>query len=104
LAINTHIITSHFALPLFQKSGGLVVEITDGTAEYNNKNYRLSLFYDLAKTSDSSHGHWRKSCNLITALLSRSPRLVAIGTHARLFGVSEANWRDTNGKGTALHH
>lgn len=52
LAIDTHIITSHFALPLLiQNPGGLVVEITDGTAEYNNTHYRLSLFYDLAKTS-----------------------------------------------------
>src|SRR5688572_31273455 len=52
LAIDTHIITSHFALPLLIKNlGGLVVEMTDGTAEYNNTNYRLSLFYDLAKTS-----------------------------------------------------
>jgi NAD(P)-dependent dehydrogenase (short-subunit alcohol dehydrogenase family) len=52
LAIDTHIITSHFALPLMIKNpGGLLVEMTDGTAEYNNANYRLSLFYDLAKTS-----------------------------------------------------
>jgi NAD(P)-dependent dehydrogenase (short-subunit alcohol dehydrogenase family) len=52
LAIDTHIITSHFALPLLIKNeGGLVVEMTDGTAEYNDANYRLSLFYDLAKTS-----------------------------------------------------
>jgi NAD(P)-dependent dehydrogenase (short-subunit alcohol dehydrogenase family) len=52
LAIDTHIITSHFALPLLIKNeGGLVVEMTDGTAEYNENNYRVSLFYDLAKTS-----------------------------------------------------
>src|ERR687889_2874068 len=52
LAIDTHIITSHFALPLLiRNAGGLVVEMTDGTAEYNNANYRLSLFYDLAKNS-----------------------------------------------------
>ena len=52
LAIDTHIITSHFALPLLIKNeGGLVVEMTDGTAEYNENNYRVSLFYDLTKTS-----------------------------------------------------
>ena len=57
LAIDTHIVTSHFALPLLIKNpGGLVVEMTDGTAEYNNANYRLSLFYDLAKTLGHSHG------------------------------------------------
>jgi len=51
-AIDTHIITSHFALSLLIKNaGGLVVEVTDGTAETNEKNYRVSLFYDLSKTS-----------------------------------------------------
>ncbi|WP_374079563.1 SDR family oxidoreductase [Bdellovibrio bacteriovorus] len=53
LAIDTHAITSHFALPLLIKNpGGLVVEITDGTNEYNNKNYRVSFFYDLAKAAN----------------------------------------------------
>jgi len=52
LAIDTHVITSHFALPLLiRHPGGLVVEMTDGTAEYNEANYRVSLFYDLAKTA-----------------------------------------------------
>jgi NAD(P)-dependent dehydrogenase (short-subunit alcohol dehydrogenase family) len=52
LAIDTHLITSHFALPsLIRAPGGLVVEMTDGTREYNAENYRLSAFYDLAKTA-----------------------------------------------------
>ena len=52
LAVDTHVITSHFALPLLiRRPGGLVIEVTDGTAEYNQRNYRVSLFYDLAKTS-----------------------------------------------------
>lgn len=52
LAIDTHITTSHFALPLLiRNEGGLVVEVTDGIDEYNRLNYRLSLFYDLAKSS-----------------------------------------------------
>ena len=52
LAIETHLITSHHALPLLiRRRGGLVIEVTDGTAEYNAANYRLSVFYDLAKTS-----------------------------------------------------
>jgi NAD(P)-dependent dehydrogenase (short-subunit alcohol dehydrogenase family) len=51
LAIDTHIITSHFALPLLIKNeGGLVVEMTDGTAEYNENNYRVSLFYVISET------------------------------------------------------
>ncbi|WP_061300110.1 SDR family oxidoreductase [Herbidospora cretacea] len=52
LAIDTHIITSHFALPLLLRNeGGLVVEMTDGTADYNAVNYRVSFFYDLVKSS-----------------------------------------------------
>ena len=53
LAIDTHAITSHFALPLLIRSpGGLVVEVTDGTADYNADNYRVSFFYDLAKAAN----------------------------------------------------
>jgi NAD(P)-dependent dehydrogenase (short-subunit alcohol dehydrogenase family) len=52
LAIDTHLITSHYALALLiRRPGGLVVEMTDGTAEYNADHYRLSTFYDLAKTA-----------------------------------------------------
>ena len=52
LAIDTHLITSHHALPLLlRRPGGLVVEVTDGTAEYNADHFRVSVFYDLAKTS-----------------------------------------------------
>ncbi|MEU0836608.1 SDR family oxidoreductase [Streptomyces sp. NPDC005969] len=52
LAVETHAITSHHALPLLlRNNGGLVVEMTDGTAEYNRDNYRVSFFYDLAKAA-----------------------------------------------------
>ena len=52
LAIDTHLITAHHALPLMiEKPGGLLVEVTDGTAEYNADHYRLSPFYDLAKVA-----------------------------------------------------
>jgi hypothetical protein len=45
---------------LLGKSGRIGSRITDGTAEYNNKNYRLSLFYDLAKClSFAWLGHYR---------------------------------------------
>ena len=52
LGIDTHAITSHFAIPLLIKTpGGLVVEVTDGTDEYNATNYRVSFLYYLAKAS-----------------------------------------------------
>jgi NAD(P)-dependent dehydrogenase (short-subunit alcohol dehydrogenase family) len=101
LAINTHIITSHFALPLLlQKSGGLVVEITDGTAEYNNKNYRLSLFYDLAKTSVIRIA-WALAQELqpyhCTAV-ALTPGWLRSELMLDYFGVSEANWQDATAK------
>ena len=52
LAVDTHAITSHHALPLLiRRPGGLVVEVNDGTDEYNADHYRVSFFYDLAKAA-----------------------------------------------------
>jgi len=51
LGLETHLITSHHLLPLLldRPDGGLVVEVTDGTADYNATRYRISVFYDLVK-------------------------------------------------------
>jgi len=97
LAIDTHIITSHFALPLLiEHPGGLVVEMTDGTAEYNAANYRLSLFYDLAKTSVIRMA-WAQAQELqpygCTAL-ALTPGWLRSEMMLDIYGVSEANWRD----------
>lgn len=97
LAIDTHIITGHFALPLLIKNqGGLVVEVTDGTAEYNDTNYRLSLFYDLAKTSVIRIA-WTQAQELrpyqCTAV-ALTPGWMRSEIMLDLFGVSEGNWRD----------
>jgi NAD(P)-dependent dehydrogenase (short-subunit alcohol dehydrogenase family) len=101
LAIDTHIITSHFALPLLIKNpGGLVVEMTDGTAEYNNANYRLSLFYDLAKTSVIRMA-WAQAKELrphrCTAVVL-TPGWLRSEQMLDNYGVSEANWRDAIAK------
>jgi len=97
LAIDTHIITSHFALPLLMKNpGGLIVEMTDGTADYNNANYRLSLFYDLAKTSVIRMA-WAQAQELrphqCTAI-ALTPGWLRSEQMLDNYGVSEANWRD----------
>ena len=62
LGVETHLITSHCLLPLLVASpGGLLVEVTDGTSTYNADRYRISVFYDLAKTAVNrlafSQGH-----------------------------------------------
>lgn len=97
LAIDTHAITNHHALPLLlRRTGGLVVEMTDGTDAYNRENYRLSFFYDLAKTSVI-----RMAFALGHELGPRGATAVAL-TPGWLrsemmldhFGVREDNWRD----------
>ncbi|MCW3812951.1 SDR family oxidoreductase [Micromonospora sp. DR5-3] len=97
LAVDTHIITSHFALPLLIRNpGGLVVEIGDGTKEYNDRTYRLSVFYDLAKVSvnrlafTQSH-ELAPHGGTAVALTPGWMRSEAMLEH---YGVTEANWRD----------
>jgi NAD(P)-dependent dehydrogenase (short-subunit alcohol dehydrogenase family) len=101
LAIDTHIITSHFALPLLiQNPGGLVVEMTDGTAEYNNANYRLSLFYDLAKTSVIRMA-WAQAKELRPhrcMAVALTPGWLRSEMMLDAYGVSEANWREAIAK------
>lgn len=97
LAIDTHIITNHFALRLLIKNkGGLVVEVTDGTSEYNNDNYRVSLFYDLAKTSVVRMA-WSLAQELkphdCTAV-ALSPGWLRSEQMLDNYGVKEENWRD----------
>ena len=97
LGIDTHIITSHFALPLLLKTrGGLVVEMTDGTAAYNATNYRLNLFYDLAKTSVVRIA-WTQAQELephgCTAL-ALSPGWLRSEQMLDNYKVQEENWRD----------
>ncbi|MQA02315.1 MAG: SDR family oxidoreductase [Streptosporangiales bacterium] len=97
LAVDTHAITSHVAIPLLLETpGGLVVEVTDGTDEYNAINYRVSFFYDLAKAANL-----RMAFALGHELAPRGATAVALTpgwlrSEAMLeeFGVTEANWRD----------
>jgi NAD(P)-dependent dehydrogenase (short-subunit alcohol dehydrogenase family) len=101
LAIDTHLITSHFALSLLIKHpGGLLVEMTDGTAEYNSANYRVSLFYDLAKTSLVRIA-WAVAKELrphqCTAV-ALSPGWLRSEQMLDNYGVSEANWHDATAK------
>jgi NAD(P)-dependent dehydrogenase (short-subunit alcohol dehydrogenase family) len=101
LAIDTHIITSHFALPLLiKRTGGLVVEMTDGTAEYNHTMYRVSLFYDLAKTSITRMA-WALAQELRPhqcAALALTPGWLRSELMLDIYGVTEANWRDATAK------
>jgi NAD(P)-dependent dehydrogenase (short-subunit alcohol dehydrogenase family) len=97
LAIDTHLITSHFALPLLiRRPGGLVVEMTDGTREYNSENYRLSTFYDLSKTAVLRLA-FTQSVELADhgcAAVALTPGWMRSEMMLEHYGVTEANWRD----------
>ena len=92
-AIDTHIVTSRYGVPLLLESGGgLIVEVTDG----NSFGYRGNLFYDLVKSSVI-----RLAFGMAYELRRRNVTAVAITpgflrSEAMLehFGVTEANWEE----------
>ncbi len=99
-AVDTHLITSHHALPLMiRRPGGLVVEMTDGTAEYNAVNYRNSAFYDLAKTAvirlAFSQAHELAPHGATAVALT--PGWMRSEMMLDAFGVTEETWRDALG-------
>jgi NAD(P)-dependent dehydrogenase (short-subunit alcohol dehydrogenase family) len=99
LAVDTHLITSHHLLPLIvDRPGGLVVEVTDGTAAYNADHYRISVFYDLAKVAVNrlawSQGHeiapHGGTAVAITPGWLRSEMMLEV------FDTTEATWREAS--------
>ena len=97
LGIDTHLITAHHALPLLiEHPGGLLVEVTDGTAEYNADHYRLSPFYDLAKVAVNRMA-WAHAKDLEkhgATAISITPGWLRSEMMLEHFGVKEENWQD----------
>ena len=97
LAIDTHLITTHHALSLLiERPGGLLVEVTDGTADYNAGHYRNSPFYDLAKTA-ANRMAWVHAEDLAphgATAISLTPGWLRSEMMLEAFGVTEENWRD----------
>jgi NAD(P)-dependent dehydrogenase (short-subunit alcohol dehydrogenase family) len=90
-AIETHITTSRYGVPLLLKRRGVLVEITDGDGWW----YRGNLFYDLVKTTvirlafdmaEELRPH-RVTSLAVTPGFLRSEAML---DH---FGVTEANWQ-----------
>ena len=96
LGVDTHLITSHHALPLLiRRPGGLVVEVTDGTAEYNAGHYRVSLFYDLAKTALIRMA-WAQGEELAPhggTAVALTPGWMRSEAMLEHYGVTEGDWR-----------
>jgi NAD(P)-dependent dehydrogenase (short-subunit alcohol dehydrogenase family) len=96
-AVDTHLITAHHALPLLiRQPGGLVVEMTDGTAEYNATHYRVNAFYDLAKAAVLRLAFaWSHDLGPHSATaVALTPGWLRSEHMLELFGVTEENWRD----------
>jgi NAD(P)-dependent dehydrogenase (short-subunit alcohol dehydrogenase family) len=104
LAVDTHIVPSHYALPLMVGRGrGLVVEVTDGDEETNAlfpDEYRGGFFYDLVKKTViqlartqaaelRAHG---------VAAIALTPGFLRSEAVLDYFGVTEANWREAIAK------
>ena len=97
LGVDTHLITAHHALPLLiDRPGGLLVEVTDGTAEYNADHYRLSPFYDLAKVAVNrmAWAHARDLEKYGATSVSITPGWLRSEMMLDAFGVKEDNWHD----------
>ena len=102
-AVETHVITSRFALPLLIARGrGLVVEVTDG----NTARYRGSFFYDLAKSAVirlavAQAAELRPHGVAAVAITPGFLRSEAVLEH---FGVTEDTWRDAIAKDPHFAH
>ncbi|MFX4294966.1 SDR family oxidoreductase [Streptomyces bohaiensis] len=97
LGVETHVITTHFAVPLLvRRPGGLLIEMTDGTTGYNGPRYREQFHYDLAKCAPLRMAFTlgeelkEKGCTAV-ALTPGFLRSEQMLDH---FGVTEENWRD----------
>jgi NAD(P)-dependent dehydrogenase (short-subunit alcohol dehydrogenase family) len=105
-AIETHVITSRYAVPLLLKRGkGLLLEINDGTGE---EGYRGNLFYDLAKyavvrLAFGEAYELRRSGITVVCL---TPGFLRSEEVLDAFGVTEDNWREaaTGDKNTTAGH
>lgn len=101
LAVDTHLITAHHALALLaRRPGGLVVEVTDGTAAYNDDRYRINVYYDLAKIAPirlaRSWAHELRAHG--GTALAVTPGWLRSELMLELFGVTEATWHDALGR------
>lgn len=99
LGVDTHLVTAHHLLPLVvDRPGGLVVEVTDGTLEYNATRYRISVFYDLAKIAVNrlafSLGHEVAPHGATAVCLT--PGWLRSEMMLEGFGVTEENWRESS--------
>jgi NAD(P)-dependent dehydrogenase (short-subunit alcohol dehydrogenase family) len=102
--LETHLITSHLAIPLLlQSADGLVVEVGDGKADAP---YRTNLPYDLVKTSVVRLGEalaWELAPHGVTAV-SVTPGYLRSEMMLELYGVTEQTWREAAARVDYFEH
>ena len=97
LGLETHLVTSHVALPLLiRRPGGLVVEMTDGTWAYNATRYRTPAFYDLTKNGviRLAYAEAQELAPHGCTAVALSPGWLRSEMMLEHFGVTEATWRE----------
>ncbi|MFF8956933.1 SDR family oxidoreductase [Streptomyces sp. NPDC014894] len=96
LGVRTHVITASVALPLLvRRPGGLVVEVTDGTAR-TNKDFRENFYYDLAKNGPIRMAYlFGEELKAVGGTaVAVSPGFIRSEEMLDHFGLTEDDWRD----------
>ena len=103
MGVHTHLITCHAAIPLMLRTAtdhgtrGLVVEMTDGTAEANAPFRRnVGFYYDLVKANVERivTGLAAELENLPVTPVGVTPGWLRSERMLENYGVTEANWRE----------
>ncbi|HEV2920051.1 MAG TPA: SDR family NAD(P)-dependent oxidoreductase, partial [Actinomycetota bacterium] len=102
MGVDTHLVTAHAALPLLLRGDrGLLIEMTDGTAEVN-ATYRegVGFFYDLVKANVGRIllGLAHELRGRPVTALGVTPGWLRSEAMLEGFGVTEGNWRDALAK------
>jgi NAD(P)-dependent dehydrogenase (short-subunit alcohol dehydrogenase family) len=98
MGIDTHLVTAAKALPLMLRGdGGLVVEMTDGTSEFN-RSFRqgVGFYYDLVKATVEriTIGLTAELVDTTCTAIAVTPGWLRSENMLEKFGVTEENWRD----------
>src|SRR5258706_9006129 len=102
IGFDTHAITSHFALPLLiRHPDGLVVEMTDGTAEYNAAyRHHEGFYYDLVKVvvqrMTTAHAYELRPDQ--ASVVAVTPGWMRSEDMLDFYGVTESTWRDATAR------
>ena len=107
MGVHTHLITCRAAIPLMLRTAtdhrtqGLIVEMTDGTAEANAEFRRnVGFYYDLVKANVERivTGLTAELTDLPVTAVGVTPGWLRSENMLEGFGVSEENWRDACAK------